>query len=59
MKFSGKVGNEQMNKGLNFGGNPDHGFVSGLPPNLKTCIIYVLLIVITLHYITLKLFRVA
>jgi len=25
MKFSGKVGNEPMNKLLNFGGDPDHG----------------------------------
>jgi len=24
MKFSGKVGNGPMNKGLNFGGDPDH-----------------------------------
>jgi len=24
MKFSGKVGNGPMQKGLNFGGNPDH-----------------------------------
>jgi len=29
MEFSGKVGNGPMNKGLNFGGDPDHGSGSG------------------------------
>jgi len=28
MKFSEKVGNEPVNKWLNFGGDPDHGFRS-------------------------------
>jgi len=30
MKFSGKVGNEPMNKWLNFGGNPDHRLDTGI-----------------------------
>ena len=28
MKFSGKVGNGPVNKRLNFGGDPDHGWSS-------------------------------
>jgi len=31
MKFSGKLGNEPMNKLLNFGGDPDQG--SGYDPD--------------------------
>jgi len=30
IKFSGKVGNEPMNKRLNFGGDPDHRLDTGL-----------------------------
>jgi len=29
VKFSGKVGNGPVNKRLNFGGDPDHGYGSG------------------------------
>jgi len=29
MKFSGKIGNEPVNKWWNFGGDPDHGSGSG------------------------------
>jgi len=29
MKFSGKIGNGPMKKRLNFGGDPNHGSVSG------------------------------
>jgi len=30
MKFSGKVGNGPVNKGLNFGGDPDHHLDTGI-----------------------------
>ena len=30
MKFSGKVGNESLNKWLNFGGDPDHRLDTGI-----------------------------
>jgi len=30
MKFSEKVGNGQVNKGLNFGGDPDHHLDTGM-----------------------------
>ena len=30
MKFSGKVGNGQINKWLNFGGDPDHHVDTGI-----------------------------
>jgi len=36
MKFSGKVGNGPVNKRLNFGGDPDHGYPD--PDSGKTCL---------------------
>jgi len=35
MKFSWKVGNGPVNKRLNFGGDPDHGYPD--PDSGKTC----------------------